>query len=777
MKFEEGQNLRQWIDGLALPPSQSAVDALLAPLLDALTLIHRHDFLHRDIAADNILLRRSGAPVLIDFGSARGEVANQTKTLSALVKPGYSPFEQYASNGRQQGPWTDIYALAATLYLVVTGARPPDAPSRLTEDEYVSALVAAKGPFRPSFLAAIDHALTLAVADRPQSVDAWRADLFAETGAPAAVETIAGIDAATVRATRKIAGEGVTPLAWRKKPQSPGGPGNVFDDAGARGFSKDPDAGAAAGQLAGQSAERLAGHVAQLPVAAGRQIGAFAGGARDMGRAVAGGIAAGGARNGRRIADAAASVRGRIAGIRFPALPARPRLLSLPRLPSRVSVADAIAKRNPFAKRDPARERRSLIKALEEELAKPVVSEDAVAAVDQPAAPRKRWAIWPASRSSVRAAKPSARRMKQTRAPRPRRSAVQRLWWTGGMALRLAAITAFVSAIVLQPDVTSSTAKAPKGAAVAAWSESAENKSPATANALGLVRTLRAHAAPLTSLAVSRDGSRIASISNDGRSVIWHPETGKALQTIDVGAVTVNAIDLAADELVMAQNDGVVTLWDVRTGKRKRRYRRHKGPANAAVFSERAKRFFTAGADERLRVWNTRRGSWRSLRGHEGAVTALAVSRDGRMLVSGGEDRTVKLWNARRRSVIRTHFAHDGPITAVAVAPDGRAFASGSRDESIRLYPAGSDGEIRVLYGHASAITALSFSPNGRLLASASADHAVKLWDATTGALLHTFIGHTDAVKALAFLPDGRRLVTAGADKTVRIWEAQVAGF
>ena len=89
---------------------------MIAPLLDALDVVHQADFLHRDIAPDNIIIRKGGVPVLIDFGAARGEIAAHSKTVSALVKPGYSPYEQYAETSRQQGPWTDIYALAATLY-------------------------------------------------------------------------------------------------------------------------------------------------------------------------------------------------------------------------------------------------------------------------------------------------------------------------------------------------------------------------------------------------------------------------------------------------------------------------------------------------------------------------------------------------------------------------------------------------------------------------------------------------------------------------------------
>ena len=178
LHFEEGQSLKAWLKDLGRAPRQKELDGILGPLLDALELIHKADFLHRDIAPDNIIIRKSGDPVLIDFGSARGEIASHTKTVSALVKPGYSPYEQYAETSRQQGPWTDIYALAGTLYHAITGKRPPDSPSRMVKDELVPAREAALSSYRVGFLKAIDKALTLGVDQRPQSIAAWRNDLF-----------------------------------------------------------------------------------------------------------------------------------------------------------------------------------------------------------------------------------------------------------------------------------------------------------------------------------------------------------------------------------------------------------------------------------------------------------------------------------------------------------------------------------------------------------------------------------------------------------------------
>ena len=179
LQFEEGQSLKTWLQNLGRAPRQYELDRLLEPLLDALALIHSENYLHRDIAPDNIIIRRDGSPVLIDFGSARGDIARQSRTVSALVKPGYSPYEQYAETGSQQGPWTDIYALGATLYHAISGKRPPDAPSRVVKDDLLPAREVALSSYRSSFLAAIDNALALDIKKRPQSIAEWRGQLLA----------------------------------------------------------------------------------------------------------------------------------------------------------------------------------------------------------------------------------------------------------------------------------------------------------------------------------------------------------------------------------------------------------------------------------------------------------------------------------------------------------------------------------------------------------------------------------------------------------------------
>ena len=174
LEFIDGINLQTWILDGGGAPDQASIDVFAAAMLDALDQVHRNNILHRDIAPKNILLRGDGAPVLIDFGSARQVVCSKTMAMTALITPHYAPHEQYLSSGRGQGPWTDIYAMAATLYQLISGSHPPEAPSRiLGSDEYIPAHAAARGDYRPQFLDAVDWGLKSRCEHRPQSTGEW----------------------------------------------------------------------------------------------------------------------------------------------------------------------------------------------------------------------------------------------------------------------------------------------------------------------------------------------------------------------------------------------------------------------------------------------------------------------------------------------------------------------------------------------------------------------------------------------------------------------------
>ncbi|HKU47309.1 MAG TPA: serine/threonine-protein kinase, partial [Burkholderiales bacterium] len=174
MEFVEGAPLSEWIK-TRRPLPEAALAALARPLLEGLEVVHKSGYTHRDIKPGNIYVREDSTPVLLDFGSAR----MQASELTAVVSPGYAPFEQYHTQGRQ-GPWSDLYALAGVLYWMVIGSMPQEAPARIRADAMAPAVQAGdKSRFRPEFLAAIDWGLTPFEDQRPQSVAEWRQALLA----------------------------------------------------------------------------------------------------------------------------------------------------------------------------------------------------------------------------------------------------------------------------------------------------------------------------------------------------------------------------------------------------------------------------------------------------------------------------------------------------------------------------------------------------------------------------------------------------------------------
>lgn len=181
MDFIEGDSLSAAIERDA-PMREPDVRRLMGPMLEGLKRVHELGFLHRDIKPGNIILRANGDPVLIDFGAARQALEAKSRSLTSVVTEGYAPIEQYASSGNQ-GPWTDMYALAAVAYKCFTGRTPIAATMRLRNDPLEPLEKVASARASETFLRAIDWALAPDERDRPQTIDQWLASF--DVDAPA----------------------------------------------------------------------------------------------------------------------------------------------------------------------------------------------------------------------------------------------------------------------------------------------------------------------------------------------------------------------------------------------------------------------------------------------------------------------------------------------------------------------------------------------------------------------------------------------------------------
>lgn len=179
---------------------------LLIHLLNALQALHGAGLIHRDVKPGNVLVRPDGAPVLTDFGAA-AEIGEAAAAVDdSLLTPGYAAPEQYEAGGRE-GPWTDVYGLAAVGWRAVTGERPEDAWVRRRGDAPPAAADVGRGRFDAALLAAIDRALSLDPAARPQTASAFAAALEgAAAGTPPTMPTAADADDGepTVRIRRRL---------------------------------------------------------------------------------------------------------------------------------------------------------------------------------------------------------------------------------------------------------------------------------------------------------------------------------------------------------------------------------------------------------------------------------------------------------------------------------------------------------------------------------------------------------------------------------------------
>ncbi len=200
MELLQGMTLEQKIRERGKLPVKESVD-IICRVLDTLEVVHQNGLIHRDISPNNIYLSDDGSVKILDFGSARDILSNSNASLTVIFKEGYTAQEQYSSRG-EQGPWTDVYATAASLYTCITGEKPESAMDRRTEDNL-------KAPSKKGIKlehhvdTAIMNALCMDVKSRTKTAADFKAEL---TGEKAAVSSFQ-------RAGEKKIGR-IPPVVW-----------------------------------------------------------------------------------------------------------------------------------------------------------------------------------------------------------------------------------------------------------------------------------------------------------------------------------------------------------------------------------------------------------------------------------------------------------------------------------------------------------------------------------------------------------------------------------
>jgi WD40 repeat protein/sterol desaturase/sphingolipid hydroxylase (fatty acid hydroxylase superfamily) len=283
--------------------------------------------------------------------------------------------------------------------------------------------------------------------------------------------------------------------------------------------------------------------------------------------------------------------------------------------------------------------------------------------------------------------------------------------------------------------------------------------------------------APVLSVAVSGDGSRAVSASEDGTVKVWDAATGQELLALKGHVLAVHGVAFSGDgsRVVTGSDDRTVRVWDAATGKTLLTLADQPGAVLGVAVSGDGARVASASVDGTLKVWDADTGrEVFTLAGDPGATLGVALSADGlRLAWSDG-------WSARVRDLSpggaeRTLEGHRDLVYSAALSPDGGRAVTGSFDATVKVWDAATGTVTHTLTGHAGPVYSVAASGDGQRIVSGGKDGTVRVWDAVTGHELLSLTGHTDSVTGVAVSADGRRIVSGSRDGTVKVWDAQVS--
>lgn len=277
----------------------------------------------------------------------------------------------------------------------------------------------------------------------------------------------------------------------------------------------------------------------------------------------------------------------------------------------------------------------------------------------------------------------------------------------------------------------------------------------------------------LTGIAYSPDGTKLATSGGDRKAKIW--DLAKTTTPIELAGHSdwVTSLTFSDDgkSLATSSRDGTVMIWNALSGVRRMALKGHSNWVMNVNYSADGQKIASSSLDGTVRIWNPSPDwEFRNFPPLAVSVPAFALADDGKKLLAGGFDGSVSMMDVATGTVLHNLQAHSVYVSSMAVSADGKSFASASHDESIKIWDLESFRERMVLPGHPGDVLSIAFSPKENHLVSAGSDGFVKIWDLVTGQEIHAIKCAGPLLLSVAYSPDGQLLAVASQNKT-QIWE------
>jgi WD40 repeat protein/serine/threonine protein kinase len=299
------------------------------------------------------------------------------------------------------------------------------------------------------------------------------------------------------------------------------------------------------------------------------------------------------------------------------------------------------------------------------------------------------------------------------------------------------------------------------------------------------LRTFEGHAGHVNAAALSADGVRALSGSEDRTMRLWEVASGHCLRTFAGHSNTVLSVSLSADGRLALSGcaDRSVRLWDVETGRCLRTFAGHEDSVFCVRASTDGRRALSGSWDQTLRLWDLSTGECLRVLKHAAPVVSVCLTADGRFALSGCYERGAHLWDLRTGECVRT-LGEGGRVNAVCLSADDRLALLSLRGTP-QLFDLATGACLRTFHGHGGEVQAVSLSRDGRFALSGSGeawrpekrDLTLRVWEVATGRCLRILEGHAESVTSVCLSPDASLALSGSIDKTLKTWDLGLAHF